>query len=215
MILVEICGITNLKDALVAVEAGSDMLGFVFYDRSPRVVMPERAQEIIIALRASGYTAKCVGVFVNESLDRIREIMRIAPLDLVQLHGDEPVELVNALAPRAFRALRPRSGEEARCLQETYGGAAANNAPAFVVDSYDASRFGGTGARADWAIAADIAREYPILLAGGLNADNVAKAIRAVRPWGVDVSSGVECTPRIKDPLKVRAFIRVARKGEG
>ncbi len=212
MTQVKICGITNLKDALVAVDAGADMLGFVFYDRSPRVVRPECAQEIIRVLRASGYAAKCVGVFVNDSLDYIRDIMRITPLDLVQLHGDEPVELTSALAPCAFKALRPRSRQDARLAVERYRVAREHNAPAFLIDAYDAHKFGGTGARADWSIAAQVASEYPILLAVGLNAENVAEAIRAAKPWGVDVSSGVERTPGIKDHSKVRAFIRAAKK---
>jgi phosphoribosylanthranilate isomerase len=111
----------------------------------------------------------------------------------------------------AVRALRPRDEAEAQSLVDKYRAVVSGNVPAFIVDAFDAQRFGGTGARADWDIAARIAREFPILLAGGLNADNVAEAIRTVQPWGVDVSSGVERAPGLKDHDQVRQFVRKAK----
>ena len=250
MIHVKICGITNLEDALVATEAGADMLGFVFFPRSPRYIEPERAGEIISVLRQRDHALSCVDVFVNESPERVREIAATAQLDVVQLHGDESPEMVRDLCTRhpepsstvfrprsgegsrsgaieilrpfgpqndrtvthrAYKALRPRNEAEAQALVNQYRAAVNGNTPAFIVDAFDAQRFGGTGACADWSIAAAIAREFPILLAGGLNADNVAQAVRVVQPWGVDVSSGVERTPGVKDHDKVQRFIRNVR----
>ncbi len=204
---VKICGITNLEDALEAVEAGADLLGFVFYPRSPRYVTPERASEIIRATRRSSPATRFVGVFVDESLERVRAVTDTAPLDLAQLQGSESASMVQDLSPRAFKALRPRDADEAKSLIANYRFAVTNSTPAFIVDAFDAIQFGGTGARADWQIAASIAREFPILLAGGLNAENVADAVRAVQPWGVDVSSGVERAPGLKDHVRVKEFV--------
>jgi phosphoribosylanthranilate isomerase len=213
MVHVKICGITNLDDALFATDAGADMLGFVFYAQSPRYIPPEPARDIITALRSRGVAPKCVGVFVNEPLDRVRTVMTMAQLDLVQLHGDEPVEALSALSPRAVKALRPNTEEDARAAVSKYHASVDGNTPAFLVDAYETGKFGGTGARADWAIAAQIARQYPILLAGGLSPDNAAEAIHAVLPWGVDVSTGVERAPGLKDHTKVREFIQRVKSG--
>ncbi len=211
MVHVKICGITNLDDARVAVDAGADMLGFVFYARSPRYIQPERVRDVITALRSRGNAPKCVGVFVNDSLERVRAVMATAQLDLAQLHGDEPVETLSALTPCAFKALRPHTEEDARADVCKYHASVRSNPPAFLVDAYDTQKFGGTGARADWAIAEQIAREYSILMAGGLSPENVEEAIRAVSPWGVDVSTGVERAPALKDHAKVREFIQKAK----
>ncbi len=139
--------------------------------------------------------------------------MEIARLDIAQLHGNESAAIVSLLSPHACKALRPCRAGDARAAIAQYHAAVSGNVPAFVVDAYDAAKFGGTGARVDWTIAAQLAHEYPILLAGGLNVDNVAEAIRIVRPWGVDVSSGVERAPGLKDHMKVREFIRRAKNG--
>lgn len=213
MTYVKICGITNLEDALAAADAEADLIGFVFYAKSARYVEPERAREIIAALRACGSAPKYVGVFVNESLGRVREVMELARLDLAQLHGSESAQIVCALSPRVYKALRPRDADEARKGIEQYRSAVNGNTPAFIVDAFDATTFGGTGVHADWDIAVSVAREFPILLAGGLTVENVAGAIRAVEPWGVDVSSGVERAPGLKDHAKVREFIRAAKGG--
>lgn len=213
MVQVKICGITNLDDALMAADAGANMLGFVFFARSPRYIQPERARAIVTTLRRYGNAPKCVGVFVNDPVERVRAVMATAQLDLAQLHGDEPFETLSALSPQAFKALRPLAEEDARAAVSRYHSAVDGNRLAFLVDAYDAHRFGGTSARADWAVAAHIAREYPILLAGGLSPENVAEAIRAVRPWGVDVSSGVERAPGLKVHTRVREFIQRAKSG--
>jgi phosphoribosylanthranilate isomerase len=211
MIHIKVCGITNLEDALIAADAGADMLGYIFYARSPRYIEPERAGEIIATLDAQGCAPKFVGVFVNESVEQVRKVMQIAHLDLVQLHGNEPAELVQALAPFAFKALRPRSVSQAMEVIEPYRTVVAHSTPAFIVDAYDAKQFGGTGTRADWTSASLIAREFPILLAGGLNPENVAEVIEAVNPWGVDVSSGVERAPGLKDHAKIHQFIQASK----
>jgi phosphoribosylanthranilate isomerase len=212
MIRVKICGITNLDDANVAVDAGADLLGFIFYPKSPRYVEPERARAIVTALRADAHAPKFVGVFVNESLKSVKAAIDLAQLDLVQLHGSEPASMVLELSPRAYKSLRPRDADEARTAVAEYRGAIKGTVPAFIVDAYDAKRFGGTGTRADWEIAASIAREFPVLLAGGLTAENVADAMATVQPWGVDVSSGVERAPGLKDHVKVREFIRAVKQ---
>lgn len=210
MTRVKICGITSLPDARVAVEAGADLIGFIFVPGSPRCVEPEQAARIVDALRGRGAAPRFVGVFVSEPLKRVRAVMESARLDLAQLHGNEPPQMVQELN-RAYKALRPRDEAEAHSLATEYRAAVSGNVPAFIVDAFDAQRYGGTGQRADWDVAAAIAREFPILLAGGLSAENVAEAVRAVRPWGVDVSSGVERAPGLKDCHKVRQFIQAAK----
>lgn len=212
MTQVKICGITNIEDAMVAAEADADLLGFIFYSHSPRCIVPDRARAIAAALHERGPAPKLVGVFVNESLERVHAVVERVGLDLVQLAGNEPAPVIQALSPRVYKSLRPRDSTEANALLKEYRAAVDGNAPAFIVDSFDANRFGGTGTRADWHLAAHIAREFSILLAGGLSAENVAEAIRIVQPWGVDVSSGVERAPGLKDSVKVQEFIRVAKE---
>lgn len=215
MVRVKICGITNLDDAIVAVDSGADLLGFVFYPASPRYIEPTRARDIVAALHDRNRAARCVGVFVNASLDHIRATMEIAHLDLAQLHGNESAELVRELGSYGYKALRPRNTDETRAQIATYGSVSPREqAPCFLVDAFDAKQYGGTGIRADWAVAAEVARQYPILLAGGLTAENVADAIRVVKPWGVDVSSGVERAHGLKDHNKVRQFIAAVKGKE-
>ncbi len=212
MVHVKICGITNLGDARAAADAGADLLGFVFYPPSSRYIQPERAGEIIAALRRRGNAPKCVGVFVNDSVEQVRSVMATAQLDLAQLHGDEPVETMHALAPQVFKAFRPRTMQDARAAVDEYHAAVNGNQPSFLIDAHDLKRYGGTGARADWTVAGQIAREYPSLLAGGLSPENVAEAIGVVLPWGVDVSSGVERAPGQKDHRLVREFFERAKR---
>lgn len=212
MTQVKICGITNLNDARVAAEAGADLLGFIFYPRSPRYIAPDRACKIVTPIQNYEFRVRFVGVFVNESLERVRQVMHQARLDLAQLHGSESAEMVQELTPRVYKSLRPRDASEGRSGMEKYRSALNGNTPAFIVDAFNEKLFGGTGERGDWNIAAEIARDFPILLAGGLNPQNVAEAIRTVHPWGVDVSSGVERVPGVKDRDKVWEFIRNAKR---
>jgi phosphoribosylanthranilate isomerase len=229
---VKICGLTNLEDALVAVEAGADLLGFIFYEPSPRYVRPEVVREIVSAIRngvlrngqpdptaGSNRTPRFtlhalpqfVGVFVNASLDTVIRTLDDCRLDLAQLHGDEPPEFVVQLRDRAFKALRPQSPEEAEALLQTYRPSFPFPRPSFLIDAYHPALYGGTGHVSDWSMAAGVARRYPTMLAGSLTPANVAQAIRAVSPWGVDVSSGVERTKGWKDHQKVREFVKAAK----
>jgi len=211
MTQVKICGITNLEDARVAIDAGTDMLGFIFYPSSPRYIAPERAREIVDAIRHSQYAIRFVGVFVNESAEHVRAVIEQTQIDLAQLHGHESAEMVREFAPRVYKTLQPTDAAHAQLLIISYRSALNGNMPAFIIDGKPQKLPGGNGTRADWDIAAEIAREFPILLAGGLHAENVAEAVRAVRPWGVDVSSGVEKSPGVKDHDKVREFIAKAK----
>jgi phosphoribosylanthranilate isomerase len=208
--IVKICGIKTLEIALAALEAGADMLGFNFYPPSARYIRAEDCTELVASLKSqvTGFTS--VGVFVNESPQRIREIMEFCNLDLAQLAGDESPGDLAALDGRAFKAVRPGSRAEADDLLRQFGRA---QAPALLVDAHVRGAYGGTGETSDWAIAQHLASQIPTLLAGGLNPENVTAAIQAVNPWGVDVASGVESSPGIKDPAKISAFISAVRAG--
>lgn len=219
MTIVKICGITNVEDAHAAVDAGADMLGFVFYPPSPRYITPEKAREILdairntpFAIRDSRFAIRAAGVFVNEPLEHIRTVMETASLDLAQLHGKEPSELVQALGIRAYKSIQATDMDTAHALIAHYRGALNGNRPAFIADAPPAKLPGGNGMVADWSVAREIAANFPILLAGGLNVENVREAIEIVKPYGVDVSSGVERAPGLKDHDKVREFIKRAKQ---
>lgn len=213
MTIVKICGLTNLEDALAAAEAGADLLGFILYPKSPRYVTPEMVAAIVAGVRAATPTPpRSVGVFVNESTAQVLTTLAQTGLDLAQLHGDEAADDLLALHGRGFKAVRPTGLEDALALAQEYASSGAG--PDLLIDAYDAHAYGGTGQRADWAAAAIVAQRVPhLLLAGGLTPEHVAAAVQAVRPWGVDVASGVEQAPGRKDHAKVRAFITAA-KGE-
>lgn len=197
---VKICGITRQADALHAVEHGATALGFVFWPNSPRRVAPARAAEIIAELPAGVTT---VGVFVNEPVDRIRDVIAETGITTVQLHGDEPATFGAALGVPVLRAVDVGAAETmcAGWPPETI----------FLVDTVDRVRRGGTGRRADWDGAAALARRRRVVLAGGLSDANVAEAIVTVGPYGVDVASGVEEAPGVKNPDKVARFLARAR----
>jgi phosphoribosylanthranilate isomerase len=199
-IFIKVCGITRLNDALHAVEHGATALGFVLWPKSPRAVSVDRAAEIIAGLPSHVMT---VGVFVDEPVDSIRSAAERARLTAVQLHGDEPPSFADALDCPVIRAV---SVGDIDRVSETWSADTA-----FLVDNIDRVRRGGTGAAIDWTRAADLARTRRVVLAGGLTPDNVASAIRAVHPFGVDVSSGVEAAPGVKDFDKVAQFISNAR----
>ena len=200
-IRIKICGITNVADALQAVEAGADALGFVFYDKSPRFVTPHEVQKIIAELPPFVTT---VGLFVNEPIPRIRRIMAAARLDVVQLHGDEQPDdcLIEPL--RVIKALRIR---DAASLE----GANLYQVSALLFDAWHDEHYGGTGLNFDWQLAERLTGKCPLILAGGLTPENIIDAVRQVKPYGVDVSSGVEAQPGKKDHQKVAEFIRRVR----
>lgn len=211
---VKICGLTNLDDARAALDAGADLLGFNFYRPSPRYVEPEHARAMLAALRAEATRPAFlgVGVLVNMPLVEALALRATSGLDLLQLHGDEDADYGQALAPQAFKALRPRSSAEAEEATTRFGSPGGERAPMFLIDASHPQLYGGTGATGDWSVAHTLARKFPVLLAGGLTPDNVGDAIVAVRPWGVDVASGVERAPGLKDATKVEAFVRAARR---
>lgn len=209
----KICGITRLEDAVIAVEAGADLLGFIFYDRSPRYVTPDDVASIVSLLSDLPSRPILVGVFVDEPPDRVRAILDDCGLDLAQLHGSEPPVEVAALAPWAYKAIRPKNRTEAEGYLAAYASVVPDraDAPSFLLDAYHPWKFGGTGRTVPWPAARAIARRHRILLAGGLTPDNVAEAVQVVEPWGVDVSSGVELRPGVKDRDKVHCFIEAAK----
>lgn len=214
MFRIKICGITSIEDAQAAVGAGADALGLNFFPRSPRYVEPKAAQQIVETL-PDGVVR--VGLFVNAQPDYIREMYEVLGLDLIQLHGDEPPELLAALGRRpvmrAFRVgqdgLKPATEYLRRCRW-------CECMPRLVLfDAHVPGQYGGTGAIADW----EALRKYPadvdfpgMVLAGGLNPLNVANAIRHVRPVAVDTASGVESSPGHKDPEAMAAFVRAANE---
>ena len=203
---IKICGITNLEDAQAAIEAGADLLGFNFYRQSARYIEPVTARSIVAQIRSGGGVPQLIGVFVNSSALEIRSIMREVDLDQAQLHGDESIDTLRQV--KGFKAIRPQSLEEAEKQAKTY---AVASEPALLIDAYRKGEYGGTGQVGDWSLAALVAQQQPILLAGGLTPENVADAIRQVQPWGVDVASGVESAPGKKDVAKMKPFIARVR----
>ena len=203
MTKIKICGIKTIAEALAAMHAGADMIGFNFYPKSPRYVEVGMCRNIMSVIRQHGRVT-CVGVFVNASIGTIHATMETLGLNLAQLHGDETPEMLNALGGKAFKAFRG--------IPETIDGFERDDCPAFLVDASVKGLYGGSGVIADWNGAAKLAKKYPFLLAGGLTPENVAEAVKQVRPWGVDVASGVESAPGVKDMNKVNAFIDAVRK---
>jgi phosphoribosylanthranilate isomerase len=204
-IKVKICGITNAEDAKAAVETGADALGFVFHAASPRGIAPDTARRIIAQLPPM---VLAVGVFVNEEAKVVRDLMDLCGLALAQLHGDESVGYCESLGRPILRAIRLRDRGSLLALAEYKGRAGVRG---FVIDAFSESSYGGTGRVVNWELAAEAAMAAPVVLAGGLTPQNVGEAIRAVRPYGVDVSSGVEASPGKKDHDKVSRFVRAAR----
>ena len=212
---IKVCGITRQGDATEAVAAGVDALGLNFHPPSPRAISLDRAREIVAALPPLVTT---VGVFVDLSVERIREVVEATGISTVQLHGKEPAEFVARLAPLpVIRALRwPGATEGAALLDALHADClAAGGLPAaLLIDSRHETLAGGTGEKWNWSEAAPARFPRPILLAGGLNPDNVATAVRTLRPFAVDVASGVESAPGIKDAEKIRSFVAAVRQAE-
>ena len=185
------------------------MLGFNFYPKSPRYITPEACAEIQSSIVNRKSSIVTVGVFVNLPPEQVTSILDQCGLHLAQLSGDEPLLDLITLNGRAFKALRIRDPETAAAQLATIP--ARNVPPACLIDAHIPGLYGGTGRTADWSLVADLAWQAPILLAGGLTPENVAAAVRQVRPWGVDVASGVEANPGAKDPDKIKAFVDAVR----
>jgi phosphoribosylanthranilate isomerase len=210
---IKICGITNLEDALAAIQCGADLLGFNFYPPSPRSITPEKCAQIQADLKKREKNITTVGVFVNLPIETVSSILEECDLDLAQLSGDEPPEAISALGERAFKGLRPQTLEEAQREANRY--ARRGPAPTLLVDAYRKGMYGGTGIVGDWSLAKTLAVSRDLLLAGGLTPENVQQALAQVHPWGVDVASGVELTPGKKDAQKMLAFVEAARQFTG
>ena len=206
MIRVKICGITSPEDATLAVELGAHLIGLVFWPQSPRFVARLRAREIVSVLPPG---VDAVGVFVNQTEEAV-DIAHEVGLRAIQLHGDEAPESYRALVSPAnglsvIKAVSVRDESSIRQALDVPEG------PQVLLDAHDVVKRGGTGRTIDWSLASAIARQRAVILSGGLNADNVIEAIEAVRPAGIDVSSGVESSPGQKDPAKLRELFDVLR----
>jgi len=203
MIRVKICGITSLEDASLAVRLGVHALGFISAP-SPRQVSPDAVRDIV---RGIPPLVQTVGVFVNDAPSRVREIMGFCGLDLAQLHGDESPDDCEALTPRVIKALRLKD-ESSLAAAETY----RNKVRAVLLDSYMKGRRGGTGTTLDWDLAARALKiGIPVILAGGLNPGNVRRAVSVVRPFAIDVNSGVEERPGRKSPALMDRLMEIVR----
>ncbi|MDD5711674.1 MAG: phosphoribosylanthranilate isomerase [Smithellaceae bacterium] len=202
MTWIKICGITNLWDAEAAIQMGADALGFIFFEKSPRFIDFEKAQTIISRLPTDITT---VGVFVNEIAQRIQGH---CPCNTIQLHGDESPGYCEGFDPfRLIKAVSPKNREDLITL-------ASYKVSAFLVDSRTETLYGGTGQTANWVLACEIGKKHRLILSGGINAANVRDALNSVRPWGVDINSGCENAPGIKDHEKMRRIISLIRESD-
>ena len=195
---VKICGMTSLEDALMAVGFGADAVGFIFYRKSPRFI----TEKIVKSISLPPFVSR-VGVFVDESADRINRIADACQLDTVQLHGDESPAFCRKIRARVVKAIRLRDAQSLE-LMPRY------EVDGFLLDAYSESLHGGTGKTCDWGLVRRARKFGPVILAGGLNPANIDEAVAKVQPYGVDVCSGVEKIPGKKDRVKVRDFILAA-----
>ena len=201
---IKICGLGDAEHAKAAIDAGADMLGFIFYEPSHRYISPQQARALRESTGEKHNPVEFVGVFVNREADYINDIAQQVGLDIVQLHGDEPPEFCQRVQRPVIKALRLESGADKEKIE-----AYRHTSWRILLDT-PTPQWGGSGEIHDWSLGRSIAQDTPVLLAGGLTPENVREAIGQVRPWGVDVSSGVE-TDRVKDVGKIQAFIRNAR----
>jgi phosphoribosylanthranilate isomerase len=200
---IKICGITNREDAHLVAECGADAIGFIFYPRSPRYVAPEVAKKIIEEI-PMGITT--VGVFVNHEIQEVKKTAKLCDLDLIQLHGNESPEYCCQFPPSlVIKAFAPRTEDDLEKLR-------GYPVRAILVDTHDPLRYGGTGERSDWRLAALVKEQRPLILAGGLSIANIQEAIEFVAPHAVDISSGVEISPGKKDHQKIKAIIGLVRQ---
>lgn len=203
MVRIKICGITRIEDALAAAKAGADAIGLVFHAASPRAVSVEQAAAIVRALPPF---VTSVGLFVDASKERVEQVLSQVPLDLLQFHGDEPDVFCQGFARPYLKALRVQAGDDLNALAARWPGASG-----ILLDSYKPGVPGGTGETFDWSMI-PAQRDWNLVLAGGLNPDNVRQAMDRAAPWAVDISGGVESSKGIKDVSKINAFIREVRR---
>lgn len=199
---IKFCGITRVEDAKQAVLLGADAIGLVFYEKSERYVSAEIAQKICISIPP--FVCR-VGLFVNETKETIENFLKMVPLDILQFHGDEEASLCESFTRPYIKAIRVRDACALMHSMSSY-----KTASAILLDTYHKQAYGGMGETFEWSLIPK-QRECPIILAGGLNSTNVIQAICQVKPYAVDVSSGIERSPGVKDPAKMEAFIRSVR----
>jgi len=215
MTKIKICGIKTVYDALAAIDSGADYLGFNFYPKSVRFIQKDVCSQITSVLKREHPYIKLVGVFVNSSVEEVNDILDSCSLDLAQLHGDETVEVLVQLDGKAFKAIRLSTDSETDSWTITdFAESRQGIAPVILVDAAVKGIYGGSGVTANWNSAAELAKKYPLLLAGGLTPENVAEAVGRVKPWGVDVASGVESVPGEKDASKMKAFVQAVRDSQ-
>ena len=200
---VKVCGMTSLKDALNAVEGGADAVGFIFYKKSPRSVTMKTVREIVLELPPFVDT---VGVFVDETAEQINKIADYCNLDIIQLHGDESPTFCKKIRRKVIKAFRIKDMQSVKKISNF-------QVSGFLLDTFSENLHGGTGKVFDWNLALPAKKFGPVIMAGGLTPNNVQQAVRQIRPYGVDVCSGVESEPGIKDHKKVRAFLNNAKAG--
>ena len=195
---VKICGMTNLKDVKVAVDGGVDAVGFIFYKKSPRSVTMQAVRKIVLELPPF---VDSVGVFVNETAEQINKIADRCNLDRVQLHGNESPAFCKKIRRRVIKAIRVKDIQSLKKLSDY-------PVSSFLLDTFSEDQYGGTGRVFDWNLAYPAKKYGPIILAGGLTPNNVRQAIQRIQPYGVDVCSGVESQPGIKDHKKMQTFLK-------
>ena len=201
LVRIKVCGMTNLEDTLLAVRAGADAVGFIFYEKSPRAVKQKTVKEIISALPPFVET---VGVFVNEEVEKVNKIAEVCGLHSVQLHGDESPAYCKKMNRHVIKAIRVKNEDSLKRLDKY-------SVTAFLLDTFSEDEQGGTGKTFDWNLVHRAKKSGPVILAGGLGPFNVRSAIERVRPYAVDVCSGVEKSPGIKSPEKVKKFIQAVK----
>ena len=203
---IKICGITNMEDASFVATCGADAIGFIFYQKSPRYVAPEKVKKIIDTIPTE---ITKIGVFVNHDVAEVKQTIDYCALDLVQFHGDEPPAYCGQF-PRShvIKTFAPRTEDDLSKIREY-------QVKAILVDAHDPVRYGGTGRQADWRLAAKVKATHPLILAGGLSMANIKEAAEQSSPHAVDISSGVEIEPGKKDHQKVKAIIDLVHQLRG
>ncbi len=204
IVKIKICGMTCLEDTLLAIEGGADAVGFIFYKKSPRYVSAKTVKTIVAALPPFIET---VGVFVNESADQINRTVDSCKLSAVQLHGNESPVFCKKISRKVIKAVRVKG-------RDSFKGLSSYKVSAFLLDAYSDQQQGGTGETFDWRLVSEGKKYGPVILAGGLDPSNVDHAIQKVKPYGVDVCSGVERVPGKKDPFRLKEFIKAAKGGK-
>ena len=215
MTRVKICGIKEEVHALAAAEAGADFIGLVFAP-SPRQITPVQAEKISATVKQSGNTTEVVGVFVNTPVPEVNKIADFCHLDRVQLSGDESWEYCHDITRPLIKAFRVSQRQSPQEICDILAGGTkilTNQKHAYLLDSSIKGKYGGTGMTFNWNLARQVAEQFPVIIAGGLTPENVGKLVKLAKPWGIDVSTGVE-TSGVKSVEKIRAFIRAVRSVE-